>query len=86
MGQFGDAISAMDVSAIAVSTMDVSAMKREMCFTLECHKSAKVRTAVVWEACKRKSQSSTVVPNLFLTIYPFSIPTNEHVPLQHFNR
>ena len=26
------------------------------------------------------------VPNLFLTMYPFSIPTNEHVPLQHFNR
>jgi len=26
------------------------------------------------------------VPNLFLTMYPFSIPTNEHVPLKHFNR
>jgi len=25
------------------------------------------------------------VPNLFLTMYHFSIPTNEHVPPQHFN-
>jgi len=32
MGQFGDAVSPMDVSA-----MDVSAMKCEMCFPLECH-------------------------------------------------
>jgi len=39
--------------------MDVSAMKCEMCFPLECHQCAKVRTAVVWEACNRKSQSST---------------------------
>jgi len=37
----------------------VSAMKCEMCFHLECQQSAEVRTAVVWEACKRKSQSST---------------------------
>jgi len=59
MGQFGAAVSAMDVSAIAVSAMDISAMKCEMCFLLECHQSAKVRHAVVWEACKRKSQSST---------------------------
>jgi len=44
MGQFGVA---------------VSAMKCEMCFSFECHQSAKVRTAVAWEACKRKSQSST---------------------------
>jgi len=44
MGQFGAAVSAMDVSA----------MKCEMCFVLECHQSAKVRTAVVWEACKCK--------------------------------
>jgi len=44
MGQFGDA---------------VSAMKCEMRFPLECHQSAKVRTVVVWETCKRKSQSST---------------------------
>jgi len=29
------------------SAMDVSAMKCEMCFPLECHQSAKVRTAVV---------------------------------------
>ena len=49
MGQFGAVVSAMDVSA----------MKCEMCFPLKCHQSAKVRTAVVWEACKRKSQSST---------------------------
>jgi len=26
------------------------------------------------------------VPNLSLTMYPFSIPTDEYVPLQHFNR
>jgi len=26
------------------------------------------------------------VPNLSFTMYPFSIPTDEHVPLQHFNR
>jgi len=26
------------------------------------------------------------VPNLSLTMYPFSIPTDEHVTLQHFNR
>jgi len=45
MGQFG----------AAVSSMDVSAMNCEMCFPLECHKSAKVRTAVVWEARKRRS-------------------------------
>jgi len=44
MGQFGDA---------------VSAMKCEMRFPLECQQSAKVRTVVVWETCKRKSQSST---------------------------
>jgi len=37
MGQFGAAVSAMDVSA----------MKCEMCFPLECHQSEKVRTAVV---------------------------------------
>jgi len=29
---------------------------------------------------------SAEVPNLSLTMYPFSIPTDEHVPLQHFNR
>ena len=49
MGQFGAAVSAMDVSA----------MKCEMCFPLECPQSAKARATVVWEACKRKSQSST---------------------------
>ena len=41
------------------SAMDVSAMKCETRFPLGCHQSAKVRTAVVWEACKRKSKSST---------------------------
>jgi len=30
-----------------VSAMDVSAMKCEMCFPLECHQSAKIRTVVV---------------------------------------
>jgi len=49
MGQIGAAVSAMDVSA----------MKCEMCFPLECHQSEKFRTAVVWEACKSKRQSST---------------------------
>jgi len=28
----------------------------------------------------------TMVPNLSLTMYRFSIPTDEHAPLQHFNR
>jgi len=37
MGQLGAAVSAMDVSA----------MKCEMCFPLECHQSAKVRTVIV---------------------------------------
>jgi len=26
------------------------------------------------------------VLNLSLTVYPFSIPTDDHEPLQHFNR
>jgi len=26
------------------------------------------------------------VPNLLFAMYPFSIPTDEHVPLQHFHR
>ena len=30
--------------------------------------------------------SSTEVPKLSPTMYPFSIPSDEHVPLQHFNR
>ena len=34
----------------------------------------------------RACRSKAGVPNLCLTMYPFSIPTNEHVPLQHFNR
>ena len=38
---------------------NVLAMKCEMCFPLECHQSAKFRTSVVWEACKRKSQCSS---------------------------
>jgi len=49
MGQFGAAVSAMDVSA----------MKSETCFPLECYQSAKVPTGVVWEAHKHKSQFST---------------------------
>jgi len=44
---------------IACAEWDSSAMKCEMCFPLKSHKSAKIRPAVVWEACKRKSQSST---------------------------
>jgi len=28
--------------------------------------------------------TSAGVPNLSLTMYPFSIPTDEHIPLQHF--
>jgi len=28
----------------------------------------------------------TGVPNHSLTMYPFSIPTDEYVPLQHFTR
>jgi len=31
-------------------------------------------------------RSGTRFPELFLTMYPFNILTNEHVPLQHFNR
>jgi len=30
--------------------------------------------------------SRSGVPNLSLTMYPFSIPKDEHVSLQHFNR
>jgi len=30
--------------------------------------------------------SRTGVPNLSLTMYPFCIPADEHVPLQHLNR
>jgi len=41
-----------DSSAMDVSAVEVSAMKCEMCFPLECHQSAKVCTAVVWEICK----------------------------------
>jgi len=46
--------------------MDVSAMKCGMCFPLECHQSAKVRTLVVWEAFKRVSArvSLALVPDL----------------------
>jgi len=29
---------------------------------------------------------TTGVPNLSLTMYPFSIPTGGHVPLQNFER
>jgi len=55
MGQFGAADSAMDVSA----------MKCEMCFTLECHQSEKVRTAVVWEGKSVSARVSlALVPDL----------------------
>jgi len=65
MGQFGDAVSAMDVSAMDVSAIVVSAMKCEMCFPLECHQGAKVSTAVVWEGCKPKCQSGTCPSMLY---------------------
>jgi len=32
------------------------------------------------------SGASAGVPNLSLTLYPFSIPTDEHAPFQHFDR
>jgi len=32
------------------------------------------------------NSSKSGVPNLSLTMYPFSIPKDEHLPLQHFNR
>jgi len=41
------AIDGMGQFVAAVSAMDVSTMKSEMYFLLECHQSAKVRTAVV---------------------------------------
>jgi len=41
------AIDGMGQFVAAVSVMDVSTMKSEMYFLLECHQSAKVRTAVV---------------------------------------
>ena len=59
VGQFGAAVSAVDVSA----------MKCEVCFALECQQSAKVRTAVVWEACKRKCQSSTCPSSFPVMLY-----------------
>jgi len=31
-------------------------------------------------------QVKTGIPNLSLITYPFSIPRDEHVPLQYFNR
>ena len=52
MGQFGSAVSAMDVSA----------MKCEIYFPLECHQSAKVRTAVVKRLGARVSLA--LVPDL----------------------
>jgi len=52
MGQFGAA-----VSAITVSAKDVSAMKCEMYFPLECHQSAKVRIAVVKRVGARFGQA-----------------------------
>jgi len=38
-----------------------SGMKYEMCFPLECHQSAEVHTAIIWEVCKRKSQSNDLI-------------------------
>jgi len=36
---------------------------------------------------KRRDQLARAgVPNISLTMYPFNIPTDEHVPLQHFER
>ena len=60
MGQFGAAVSAMDVSA----------MKCEMYFPLECYQSAKVRTSRC-EACPRKIRSCTC-PNrtAMRVVYP----------------
>ena len=57
--RFGDAVLAMEVSA----------MKCEMYFPLECHQSAKVRTAVV--PYRRKIRSSTC-PNrtAMRAVYP----------------
>jgi len=43
-------------------------------------------TTAVFELVQQFYHVRAGVPNLFLTMYPFSIPTNEHVPLQHFNR
>jgi len=34
----------------------------------------------------KKSSSKPGVPNLSLTMYPFSISTNNNVPLQHVDR
>jgi len=46
-----------------------------------------MRTTVFWRALfdLEALGFSPGVPNLFLTMYPFIILTNEHVPLQHFN-
>jgi len=38
------------------------------------------------EISSGKRSSKPGVPRLFLTMYPFSIPIDEHVPRQHFNR
>jgi len=41
---------------------------------------------VVVLADKVRSVYRPGVPNLLFIMYPFSIPTDEHVPLQHFKR
>jgi len=56
-----------------------------------CHYSWKLHTDLYRhffysEAKNSESLTSTGVPNLSLTMHPFSFLTNEHVPLQHFNR
>jgi len=57
-------------------------MKCEMCFPLKSHKSAKIHTSVVWEACKRKSQSSTSPIMLYLLRFVMHTMDLE-VPLLH---
>jgi len=65
----------------------------EACFSKRNHRSVmlrKISTCVTFERDTFPFKSFPCcragVPNLFLTMYPFSIPKNEHVPLQHFNR
>jgi len=57
-------------------------MKCEMCFPLKSHKSAKIRTSVVWEVCKRKSQSNTFPIMLYLLRFMMHTMDLE-VPLLH---
>jgi len=41
---------------------------------------------LIWQYLTNAFLSITKVPNLSLTMYTFSILTDENVPLQHFNR